>query len=80
GLLFISYVSTNIMYYFVYKTIIAILYLVCIAISFYKILPSSFSVGLRFDFKIIRKVLTFALGRAYKTTVWIIVTQYDKLV
>ncbi|MDE4953397.1 lipopolysaccharide biosynthesis protein, partial [Francisella tularensis subsp. holarctica] len=53
GLLFIFYVSTNIMYYFVYQTIIAILYLVCIAIAFYKILPSSFSVGLRFDFKII---------------------------
>lgn len=80
GLLFICYVSTNIMYYFVYQTIIAILYLVCIAIAFYKILPSSFSVGLRFDFKIIRKVLPFALGIAYSTTVWIIVTQSDKLV
>ncbi|MDE5007340.1 lipopolysaccharide biosynthesis protein, partial [Francisella tularensis subsp. holarctica] len=69
GLLFICYVSTNIMYYFVYQTIIAILYLVCIEIAFYKILPSSFSVGLRFDFQIIRKVLPFALGIAYSTTV-----------
>ncbi|MDE4984441.1 lipopolysaccharide biosynthesis protein, partial [Francisella tularensis subsp. holarctica] len=41
GLLFICYVSTNIMYYFVYQTIIAILYLVCNAIAYYKILPSS---------------------------------------
>ncbi|MDE4938550.1 lipopolysaccharide biosynthesis protein, partial [Francisella tularensis subsp. holarctica] len=51
GLLLICYVSTNIMYYYVYQTIIAILYLVCIAIAFYKILPSSCSVGLMFDFK-----------------------------
>ncbi|MDE4986432.1 lipopolysaccharide biosynthesis protein, partial [Francisella tularensis subsp. holarctica] len=48
--------------------------------SFYKILTSSFSVCLRFDFKLIRKVLPFALGIAYSTTVWIFVTQSDKLV
>ncbi|MDE5028385.1 lipopolysaccharide biosynthesis protein, partial [Francisella tularensis subsp. holarctica] len=67
GLLFICYVSTNIMYYCVYQTISAILYLVCIALAFYKILPSSFSVGLWFVFKIIRKVLPVALGMACAT-------------
>ncbi|MDE5000838.1 lipopolysaccharide biosynthesis protein, partial [Francisella tularensis subsp. holarctica] len=35
---------------------------------------------LRCDFTIIRKVLPFALGIAYSTTVWMIVTQSDKLV
>jgi len=78
GLTLVIFITTDILYYFVYQAVIAVIEFMILNRKVYHTLP-------RNDFfmfpslQAIKKIAPFALGLAYTSSVWIIYTQLDKM-
>jgi O-antigen/teichoic acid export membrane protein len=67
--------------FFAYQLAVSVLELVGLAIIAYVLLPGVKGLGRNpFDLGPVRPILTFALTIAFTSTVWVVVTQTDKLV
>ncbi|MCX7121197.1 MAG: oligosaccharide flippase family protein [Gammaproteobacteria bacterium] len=80
ALILLKYVSHNVVYYFNFLAIIAIIQLLTNAVLFYRVFPKTDFLGLCISVDQIKKVLPLALGSAYSSIVWVLATQSDKLV
>lgn len=80
ALALLHFVSRNIVDYFLYQLIISIIELYILKIKLYKLLPSNLNKKLRFSSVAVKKIAPFALGMAYLTGLWLLITQIDKLI
>ena len=78
GLILVIYISNDILYYFLYQTVIAIIEFIVLNRKIYSNLPKSNTL-LHPSLASIKKIAPFALGVAYTSGVWIVYTQLDKL-
>ena len=78
-LLVLSYISTDVKHFFEYQVMASILELINLSTKFYRVM----SIG-RFKFffsaEAVKPILPFAMGIAYVGTIWIFLTQLDKLI
>lgn len=67
--------------YFIYQLVVAIIELMGISIKCYKLLPKTpKDKQIKWDYKPLKKTLGFSLSIAFTSSVWVIVTQTDKLI
>ncbi len=78
GLILVIYISNDILYYFLYQTVIAVIEFIILNRKIYVGLPKN-NTFLRPSIVSIKKIAPFALGIAYTSGVWIVYTQLDKL-
>lgn len=78
---FFIYVGSSPIQFFSYQLVIAILELTSLVLFTYKLLPkSSYFHFFSFDLKPLKSVLKFSLSIAFTSSVWVLVTQTDKLI
>ena len=78
GLILVIYITNDILYYFLYQAIIAVIEFVTLNRKVYGNLPKNAQFLLP-SISSIKKIAPFALGVAYTSGVWIVYTQLDKL-
>jgi O-antigen/teichoic acid export membrane protein len=78
GFILVKYISQELSSYFQYQLIIGILELLIIHNKVYKSIPITKNLVLP-SFDVLQKVMPFALGIAYTSGLWIVLTQIDKL-
>ena len=78
GLFLVKYVSQNIAVYFTYQFFIFLIELIIINRKVYSLIPKNHKI-LRPSLLRIKKLAPFALGIAFTSGLWIIVSQIDKL-
>ncbi|MDP5189399.1 glycosyltransferase [Rheinheimera baltica] len=79
SLLLVVFVSNDILHFFYYQLLLAVLEFIVLRLKLYAILPGNLDRRWRFDLLAVRKVAPFALGVAYSAALWVAVTQLDKL-
>ena len=79
SLLLVVFVSNDILHFFYYQLLLAVLEFIVLRLKLYAILPGNLDRRWRFDILAVRKVAPFALGVAYSAALWVAVTQLDKL-
>ncbi len=79
-LLLLQFVTQDFVYFFVYQLIIGIIELMVLAFMFYRFIPSTDRVGIRFFWNTLKPMLPFAGGLAYAAGIWVLMTQLDKLI
>ncbi|MFA5041081.1 MAG: oligosaccharide flippase family protein [Bdellovibrionales bacterium] len=79
ALAILRWVSTAPLDFFLYQFIIACLEPALLGFLFYRQLPDTPRPGLVFSWKVLRPALPFAMGVAYTASIWIFITQLDKL-
>lgn len=79
GVLFIlEFISQDVKYFFEYQLIISLIEFFLFTYKFYSIIGIK-TYYVYFSYKSIRPILPFALGIAYTSGIWILLTQLDKL-
>jgi O-antigen/teichoic acid export membrane protein len=78
GFILVKYISQSPSSYFEYQLIIGIVELLIIHNKVYKVVPKSDNFILP-SLLMLKKIMPFALGIAYTSAIWIILTQIDKL-
>ena len=78
GFFLVKYVSQNIAVYFTYQFFIFLIELIIINRKIYSLIPKNHKI-LRPSLLRIKKLAPFALGIAFTSSLWIIVSQVDKL-
>jgi|SaaInlLV_10m_DNA_2_1039722.scaffolds.fasta_scaffold00428_15 O-antigen/teichoic acid export membrane protein len=76
--LILYFISTDVLYFFKYQMIIAIVEFIILAIKFYKVMDIG-RFKLYFSYESVKPILPFAMGIAYTGGIWILLTQLDKL-
>lgn len=75
------YVGTSPIIFFSYQLMVAVIEVVILVVYTYHLLPNVGAVqGMRVQWKSLRGVLKFSLSIAFTSSVWVLVTQTDKLV
>lgn len=77
-LLILYFISRDIEYFFEYQMVVALLEFCIFFIKFYKIVEIG-KFQLYFSYDSIKPIIPFASGIAFTTTIWISMTQLDKL-
>lgn len=80
ALLLLQFVSQNIVYFFVYQLGISIIELCIMATMFYRLMPSTDRVSVRFYWNALKPVLPFAAGIAYTAGIAVLLAQLDKII
>lgn len=80
ALLFMAFVSADITHYFIYQTVIVVVEFLVIRIKLYSLLPEGLNLAPRFVWPQVKQILPFSLGIAYTASLWVLVTQLDKLI
>jgi O-antigen/teichoic acid export membrane protein len=80
GLLLLRFVTQDFVYFFVYQLIIGIVELSIMVTVFYRLMPFTDKVGIRFYWNTLKPVLPFATGIAYTAGIWVLLTQLDKMI
>lgn len=80
SLMLVAFVSNDILHFFYYQLLLAIIEFIVLRFKLYRILPTNLDWRWQFDLPAVRKVAPFALGVAYSAALWVAVTQLDKLV
>ncbi|MGI9237272.1 MAG: lipopolysaccharide biosynthesis protein, partial [Woeseiaceae bacterium] len=80
ALLLLKFVTQDIADFFLYQLFVGGLELVAFGIMLYRFIPSSDNVGASFFWQTLKPVLPFAGGMAYTAGIWVLLTQFDKLV
>jgi O-antigen/teichoic acid export membrane protein len=79
GVLFVlHFISSDFQHFFEYQLLVAIAELLTFAIFFYKTMEIGHYI-FYFSLNALRPILSFSMGIAYSSIVWIIITQLDKL-
>ena len=77
-LLVLHFISSDFQHFFEYQLIVAIVELFIFAIFFYKTMKLG-TYKLYFSINSLKPILSFSMGIAYSSIVWIVITQLDKL-
>lgn len=78
---FLILISNSPVDFFAYQLILAVLEAMALGIKTYRLLPMTVAPnGAPWDWEPLRKVLKFSLSIAFTSSVWVLVTQTDKLV
>ena len=79
---FLRWVTRMPVHFFEYQLLIAVIESILLSVKCYKIIPllENFSLGLNVSWGLIKKVFPFAFGLFYTTTLWILLSQSDKLI
>jgi len=80
ALLLLHFVTRDIRSFFAYQLIIGVLESAVLAAMFYRFIPTTGKVGVKFFWSTLKPVLPFASGIAYAAVIWVLVTQLDKLI
>lgn len=80
ALLYMAFISADIAHYFVYQSVIAVLEFLVIKLKLYSLLPEGLNLKPRFVWLEVKQILPFSLGIAYTASLWVLVTQLDKLI
>jgi O-antigen/teichoic acid export membrane protein len=80
ALLFLHFVTRDFKSFFAYQLFVGALEAVVLATMFYRFVPPTDKVGIKFFWSTVKPVLPFAGGIAYATVIWVLVTQLDKLI
>lgn len=82
ALILLRFFTADVRHFFEYQVFISLIEVIAFLIRFYKRLPvTSYSPKIiDFDWSVVKKIAPFALGIAYTSGIWILVTQTDKLV
>lgn len=79
GVFFVLYfISTDVVYFFEYQMIVAILEFAILSTKFYKVMNIG-KFKFYFSSEAVKPILPFAMGIAYTGGIWILLTQLDKL-
>lgn len=79
GSLFLIIITDgNLFLFFCFQLLLVIIELLAIRIKFYSLLPS-LNLKIEFSSKTIKRIAPFSLSIAYTSSIWIFVTQLDKL-
>ncbi|MDO9053987.1 MAG: oligosaccharide flippase family protein [Gallionella sp.] len=75
------FVGTSPTHFFTYQLVIAIIEVLVLAVQTYHLLPKKdFGVNLPWQWQPLKGVLRFSLSIAFTSSVWVLVTQSDKLI
>jgi len=77
-LVVLKFISTDIQHFFEYQLVIAIVEIIVFSRKFYMIMEIE-KFKLYFSYEIIKPHIPFALGIAYTGGIWVLMTQFDKL-
>lgn len=80
ALLLLQWVTHDIVFFFVYQFVIGMIELMVLAAMFYRLIPSTEKVGIKFFWTTLKPMLPFAGGIAYTAGIWVLLTQLDKLI
>ena len=80
ALLLLHFVTQDFVYFFVYQLLVGIIELIVLATMFYRLIPSTDKVGIRFFWNTLKPMLPFAGGIAYTAGIWVLLTQLDKMI
>ncbi len=80
ALLLLKFISQDIVYFFVYQLVISIIELTALFTFFYHSMPTTDKVKIGFFWETLKPVLPFAGGLAYASSIWILLTQTDKMI
>jgi O-antigen/teichoic acid export membrane protein len=79
----LRWVSQDVVDFFKYQLVVSLIELIVIAWKFYDLQPAGarkHDPGLAFSWPVLRPVLPFAMGITYTSTLWVLMTQSDKLI
>ena len=82
ALLLLKFITSDVRHFFEYQICVSLIEVVVFMLRFYSRLPvTSYSPKLiDFDWSVVKNIAPFALGIAYTSGIWVLVTQTDKLV
>lgn len=81
ALLLLQFVTKDIKHFFEYQLLVGVIEAGIVGARFYQILPISASnYGFKFHYQSMKNIAPFALGIAYTSGIWILITQTDKLI
>ena len=78
GFILVKYISQDVNTYFEYQLVIGVIELLIINRKIYSIIPKTDNFILP-SAKVLKKIMPFALGVAYGSVLWIVLTNIDKL-
>lgn len=79
ALLLLMYITHDFLYFFAYQLLIAIIEMAALACMFYSLMPTKEKIGLNFFWRSLKPTLPFAGGIAYSAAIWVLLTQFDKV-
>jgi O-antigen/teichoic acid export membrane protein len=79
GLIIIKWLTDNPIVFFEYQVGVSIFSLLIVMVKFYQFFPSDCKVGFHISWQEIKKIFPFSGGVAYTATIWLVVTQFGKL-
>ncbi len=80
ALIILQFITQDIVSFFVYQLLISAVELVVLSTMFYHSMPPTDKLGLNIFWRTLWPNLPFAGGLAYSATIWILLTQLDKMV
>lgn len=81
ALLLLHFLTRDITRFFEYQLLVSVIEVSVVGARFYHILPiPAFSYGFKFHCQSVKNIAPFALGIAYTSGIWILITQTDKLI
>jgi len=80
ALLLLRFITQDILHFFVYQFLVGLLELAAMGTMLYRLLPVGDKVGISLFRGVLKPVLPFAGGIAFSATLWVLLTQFDKLV
>ncbi len=80
ALILLKFVTQEIVYFFAYQLVISTIELLALFATFYHSMPVTDKIGIKFSWNIIKPILPFAGGLAYATSIWVLLTQLDKII
>lgn len=80
ALLLLKLVTQDVVVFFIYQLVISIIELVILFFMFYHSMPATKKIKIGFFWDALRPVLPFASGLAYTASIWVLLTQTDKMV
>ncbi|SVB22211.1 uncharacterized protein METZ01_LOCUS175065 [marine metagenome] len=78
ALLFIIFISDNIVHFFILQLFIVCLELALLGFKFYHLLPAGLNLKFRFNLSTLGQNIPLAFSIAFTSFLWILTTQYDK--
>jgi O-antigen/teichoic acid export membrane protein len=79
ALAYLHFISADVETFFVIQLIVVVFELLVLSSKFYSLLPPGLKCGFRFYWLEVKAIIPFAIGIAYTSWLWIVVTQLDKL-
>jgi O-antigen/teichoic acid export membrane protein len=81
ALLLLEFISTEVVYFFQYQMLVGVIEIILVTRRFYSKLPITiYTYQIKFNWCSVKKVAPFALGIAYTSGIWIVISKADKLI